>query len=122
MVEEEGETQALLFTMLQEQHDKQLATMATTNKANMDAMMEKMNAIVAAGGGRNKENTPPMAPPTTTGGGTAGGGDVAKKPKRKKKLCPNCKSFVYHSHDKCYELKANKDARYPGWKSIHTAE
>ena len=113
MAEEEGETQALLFTMLQEQHDRQLATMAATNKANMDAMMEKMNALVAAGAGRNKENTPPT---------TTGSGDIAKKPKRKKKLCPNCKSFVYHSHDKCYELDANKDARYPGWKSIHAAE
>ena len=116
--EEEGETQALLFTMLQEQHEKQLATMAAANKANMDAMMEKMNALVTAGNGRNKENTPPATTPTTTRGGTAGGGDVVKKPKRKKTLCPNCKSFVFHSHDKCYELDANKNARYPGWKSI----
>ena len=47
--EEEGETQALLFSMLQEQHEKQMATMAAANKANMDAMLEKMNALVAAG-------------------------------------------------------------------------
>ena len=118
--EEEGETQALLFSMLQEQHDKQMATMAAANKANMDAMLEKMNALVAAGGGRqqydiNKENTPPAGTPSV-----GGGGDVQKKPKRKKTLCPHCKSFVYHSHDKCYELEKNKDARYPGWKSIHT--
>ena len=123
--EEEGETQALLFTMLQEQHDKQMATMAASNKANMDAMMEKMNALVAAGGGRrtterNKESTPPAGPPTTAGGG-GGGGDV-KKPRRKKALCPNCKSFVYHAPDKCFELEANKDTRYPGWKSIFTAK
>jgi hypothetical protein len=119
--EEEGETQAMLFSMLQEQHDKQMATMAAANKANMDAMLEKMNALVAAGGGRrqdsNKENTPPAMAPTV-----AGGGDALKKPKRKKTLCPNCKSFVFHSHDKCYELEANKDARYTGWKSIFTAE
>ncbi len=38
--EEEGKTQAMLFAMLQEQHDKQMETMAATNKANMDAMME----------------------------------------------------------------------------------
>ena len=97
-----------------------MATMAAANKANMDAMLEKMNALVAAGGGRrqydiNKENTPPAGTPSV-----GGGGDVQKKPKRKKTLCPNCKSFVYHSHDKCYELETNKDARYPGWKSIHT--
>jgi hypothetical protein len=40
--EEEGETQAMLFAMLQEQHNKQMATMAASNKANMDAMMERM--------------------------------------------------------------------------------
>ena len=107
--------------MLQEQHDKQMATMVAANKANMDSMLEKMNALVAAGGGRrqdtNKENTPPATTPTA-----AGGGDVPKKPKRKKTLCPNCKSFVFHSHDKCYELEANKEARYAGWKSIFAAE
>jgi len=46
-VEEEGESQAMLFAMLQEQHDKQIAVMAATNKANMDLMMEQMNAMVA---------------------------------------------------------------------------
>jgi aspartyl-tRNA synthetase len=49
---EEGETQAMLFAMLQEQHEKQMATMAASNKANMVAMMERMNALVTAGGGR----------------------------------------------------------------------
>ncbi len=90
--EEEGKTQALLFTMMQEQHNKQMATMAASNKANMEAMMEKMNTLVAAGGGRrtterDKENTPPVGPPTTAGGGD-GGGNV-KKPRRKNALCPN---------------------------------
>jgi hypothetical protein len=123
--EEEGETQALLFTMLQEQHDKQMATMAASNKANMEAMMEKMNALVAAGGGRrtteqDKENTPPAGPPYTAGGG--GGGGNVKRPRRKKALCSNCKFFVYHAPDKCFELDANKDSRYPGWKSIFTAK
>jgi hypothetical protein len=44
---EEGESQAMLFAMLQEQHYKQIAAMTATNKANMDAMMERMNAMVA---------------------------------------------------------------------------
>jgi len=66
--EEEGESQAMLFAMLQEQHDKQIAAMEATNKANMDAMMERMNVMVAGrrGGDRrtptqqtDKENTPP---------------------------------------------------------------
>jgi hypothetical protein len=42
----------MLFVMLQEQHDKQIVAMAATKKANMDAMMEMMNALVTGGGGR----------------------------------------------------------------------
>ncbi len=111
--------------MMQEQHDKQMATMAVSNKANMEAMMEKMNALVAAGGGRrtteqDKENTP-LAGPSTTAGGGGRGGD-GKRPRRKKALCPNCKSFAYHAPDKCFELEANKDTQYPGWKPIFTAK
>ena len=54
----------MLFVMLQEQHNKQIAAMAATNKANVDAMMEKMNAFVAGCDDRwttqqDKENTPP---------------------------------------------------------------
>jgi hypothetical protein len=85
----------MLFAMLQEQHNKQMAKMAASNKANMDAMMEQMNVLVAAGSGRrsnNKENTPPTGNTTPAGGGA--GGNKTKKPKCKKKLCPNCKTFV----------------------------
>jgi hypothetical protein len=93
--EEEGETQAMLFAMLQEQHDNQMAAMAAPNKANMDAMMEWMNMLVAIVGGRrsnDKENTPLARNTTPTGGGA--GGNETKKPKRKRKLCPNCKMFI----------------------------
>ena len=78
--------------------------MEATNKANMDAMMEKMNSLVAA----NKENTRQNET----------GKNKEKNPKQKKVLCPNCKCFVYHKPDRCYELEANKAKRYPGWKSI----
>jgi hypothetical protein len=65
---EEGESQAMLFAMFQEQHDKQIAAMTATNKANMDTMMEQMNALVTGKGDDrrkvpsqqpDKENTPP---------------------------------------------------------------
>jgi hypothetical protein len=121
--EEEGETQAKLFAMLQEQHDKQMATMGASNKANMNAMMERMNILVAAGGGRrsnDKENTPPMENTTPVGGSARG--NKTKKPKCKRKLCPNCKRFVYHAPNKCYELEANKDPRYPRWMSVFRAQ
>jgi hypothetical protein len=54
--EDEGESQAILFAMLQEQHDKQIAAMTATNKANMNAMMERMNSLVTGGGGRCPNN------------------------------------------------------------------
>jgi hypothetical protein len=71
--QEEGETQAMLFAMLQEQHNKQMAMMVASNKANMDTMMECMNVLVAAGGGRrmtNKENVPPFPATTPINGST----------------------------------------------------
>ena len=117
--EEEGETQAMLFAMLQDQHTKQIAQMEAANKMNMDLMMERINALITASGGQlmhqpDKENTPPtgnVTPPT-------GGGERIKKPRKKKTLCPHCKTFVLHKPELCYELEANKASRYPGWKSV----
>jgi len=119
--EEEGKTQAMLFAMLQDQHTKQITQMEATDKANMEAMMDKMNALVASNATRqmhqpDKENTPPggnVKPP--------GGGDRVKKPRKKKTLCPNCKCFVLHKPELCYELEANKATRYPGWNSVFAA-
>jgi hypothetical protein len=118
---EEGETQAMMFALLQEQHQSQLEAMATANKEAMEAMMERMNALVTAQGGRkynpaaDKENEPP---PTNRGKED----DTKKGPTRRKKaLCPHCKAFVYHKPEKCLELEANKEKRWPGWKSIKAA-
>ena len=121
---EEGETQAMLFAMLQDQYTKQIAQMEATIKANMEAMMDKMNALITLNGTRptrqpDKENTPPGGNVNPPGGG--GGGDRAKKPRKKKTLCPNCKCFVLHNPENCYELEANKATRYPGWKSVFAA-
>ncbi len=116
--DEEGETQALLFAMLQDQHAKQIAQMEMTNKTNMDAMMERMNALVVARDARHahqpdKVNTPPGSNVIPLGGGAQ-----AKKPRWKKAYCPNCKCFVMHKPANCFELEANKASRYPRWKSI----
>ncbi len=86
--------------------------MTATNKANMDAMMDWMNALVAGRGGDrhtpiqqpDKENTPPgenIRPPTDT--------DRHKKPRKQKALCPHCKTFALHKPNNCYKLEANKD-------------
>jgi hypothetical protein len=111
----------MMFALLQEQHQSQLEAMATANKEAMEAMMERMNALVTAQGGRkynpaaDKENEPP---PTNRGKE-----DNTKKgpTRRKKALCPHCKAFVYHKPEKCLELEANKEKRWPGWKSIKAA-
>ncbi len=110
---EEGETQVLLFAMLQDQHVKQIVQMEATNKTNMDTMMERINALVAAGGVRHahqpdKVNTSPGSNVIPLGGGAQ-----AKKPRRKKALCPNCKCFVMQKPASCFKLKANKASCYP---------
>jgi hypothetical protein len=69
--EEEGETQVMMFALLQDQHKVQLEAIAVANKATMDALMERMNAMLgnkaAAGGtsGTTKTHHPsPTSPPT----------------------------------------------------------
>jgi hypothetical protein len=60
----------MLFAMLQDQHAKQIAQMEASNKANMNSMMERMNAPLAANGGKptnqpDKEKTPPGGNPSS---------------------------------------------------------
>jgi hypothetical protein len=45
--EEEGETTRMMFTLLQEQHKAQLELMVAAKKLAMDAMFERMNALIA---------------------------------------------------------------------------
>jgi hypothetical protein len=122
--EEEGESQAMLFAMLQEQHVKQIAAIAATNKAHMDVMMDRMNALVAGRG--SDRRTPIQQPdkkilplgetyaPQRLRTGTRNPGN-----RKQKALCPHCKTFVLHKPDNCYKLEANKDKRWPGWKSVN---
>jgi hypothetical protein len=63
--------------MLQKQHTKQIALMTATNKASMDAMMERMNALMVDKGGiqpthQDMEITPTVGNilPTSTIPGT----------------------------------------------------
>ena len=115
--EEEGETQAMMFALLQDQHNAQIEVLTAANMALMNAMMERINAmLVNNNGGRkqaDKENTPPN---------TNGGEDGAQKVKRKKILCPHFTTFVYHKPANCYELETNKDKRWTGWKSVKEAK
>jgi hypothetical protein len=109
--EEEGEASAMMFALLQEQHRTQLDAMTAANQKAMEAMFERMNAIVAGNGsGQNKENANP--------GGNANAGTDAGATKRKKKKCPHCGKTVFHKAADCYELDANASKRWTGWKSV----
>ncbi len=46
--EEEGETTAMMITLLQEQHKAQLKSMVAANKQAMDAMFERMTLQATA--------------------------------------------------------------------------
>ncbi len=110
--------QAMMFALLQDQHKSQLEVMAVANKVTLGAMMECMNAILGGGGRMSKQNKENVPPATNA---NRGGGEEAKKVTRKKKLCPHCKMLVFHKPDRCYELVANKDKRWVGWKSVKEA-
>jgi hypothetical protein len=97
--------------------------MTATNKANMDTMMERMNALAAGGVRRcpthqDKESTLTVGNslPTLTGSGTT----QLKKPKRRKCICPHCKCLFFTKPKNCVERDANKDKCWPGWKLVHT--
>ena len=97
----EGEMQALMFALLQEQHQLQLESMVAANKATMEAMMERINALVAAHGGRKPladiENIPPLKNSSKENGKVT----KAKGIRCKMTLCPHCKALVYHKPEKC---------------------
>jgi hypothetical protein len=97
--------------------------MTATNKANMDAMVERMNALVTGGAGRrptqqDKAITPTVGDslPTLTGSGIT----QPKKPKRQKCICPHCKILVLYKPKNGVKLHANKDKHWLGWKLVHT--
>ena len=115
--EEEGKMQAMLFAMLQDQPTKQIAQMEATNKANMEAMMDKMNALVASNATRqthqpDKENRQRQTPRWRR---------ASEEAQEEKDAMPQLQVFVLHKPELCYELEANKATRYPGWKSIFAA-
>ena len=82
---------AMMFALLQEQHRAQLNAMASANQKAMDAMFERMNAIVVGNGpGPDKENLPPG------GNINPGPGNDTGTTKRKKTKCPHCGKTVFY--------------------------
>jgi hypothetical protein len=68
--EEEGETQAMMFALLQDQHKLHFEAMATANNATMDVLIEFMNAMLGNNSGSRRDkrdNTPPLTNITPKG-------------------------------------------------------
>jgi hypothetical protein len=85
---EEGKTTAMMFALLQKQHKAQLKVMAAANKKAMDAMLERMNALIA---GQGKAADKPTA--TVSNSNT---GQAPNTANCKKKVCMNCRKLVFH--------------------------
>jgi hypothetical protein len=112
---EEGELQAILLAMLQEQHDKQIVAMTATNKASMDVLMERMNALVADGGDAGRPNsTRRMLPPGEQAHPPPQGQTKPRNPGNKRPSVPIAKMFALHILENCYNFEASKDKRWPG--------
>ena len=108
--EEEGETMAMMFALLQEQHKSQMEEMAAANQKSMDAILEQMNGMLA---GQGKMGDEENAQPVNANLGTRTG-----RVARKKKRCPHCRKHVFHAAAKCYELEANASKRWTGLKLV----
>jgi hypothetical protein len=83
------------------------------NKQAIEAMLERMNALIA-GQGKAADKPKAMVPNSNTG-------TASKTTNHEKKVCTNCRKLVYHKPQTCYELKSNASKRYPGWKSSKVA-
>jgi hypothetical protein len=111
--EEEGKTTTMMFALLQEQHKAQPKAMATANKQAMNAMLERMNALIA-GQGKAADKPTATVPNSNTG-------QAPNTANRKKKVCTNCGKLFFHKPQTCYELESNASKQYPGWKSSKVA-
>jgi hypothetical protein len=108
--EEEDETTAMMFALLQEQHKTQMEVMAAVNQKSIDAILEQMNTMLAGQRkARDKENVQPINANLDTRTGRAA---------RKKKRCPHCRKHVFHAATECYELEANASKCWTGWKLV----
>ncbi len=86
--EEEGETTAMMFTLLQDQHKAQLKAMVAAKKQARDAMLEPMNTLIP-GQGKAADKVTATIPNSNTG-------QASNTTNRKKKVCTNCGKLVFH--------------------------
>ena len=82
----------------------------------MDAMMERMNAMIAGKGG-NKQTATNQQPSKENI--TPENANQPKKPSQEKHTYIHCKAKVLHKLDNCPEHEANKYKRWKGWALVN---
>jgi hypothetical protein len=97
--EEECKTTAMMFALLPEQHKAQLEVMAAANKQAIDAMLERMNALIV-GQGKVADKPTATVPNSNTG-------QAPNTANCKEKVCMNCRKLVFLKSQTCYKLESN---------------
>jgi hypothetical protein len=98
-----------MFALLQDQHKAQLEAMAAANKQAMDAMLERMNALIV-GQGKAADKVTATIPNSNKG-------QASNTTNLKRKVCVTCKKLIFHNPQTCYELESNASKRCTEWKS-----
>ncbi len=80
--------------------------MAAANTQAMDAMLERMNALIA-GQGKLADKVTAMTPNSNIR-------HTSNTTNRKKKECANCRKLIFNKPQTCYELESYASKRYPG--------
>jgi hypothetical protein len=78
----------MMFALLHNQHKAQLKAMASANKQAMNAMLERMNALIA-GQGKVVDKVTATIPNNNTG-------QASNTTNHKKKVCMNFGKLVFH--------------------------
>ncbi len=91
-----SKTTAMMFALLQEQHKAQLEAMMAANIQAMDAMLQRMNALIADQG-KAVDKVTATIPNSNTG-------QASNTTNRKKKVCTNCRKLVFHKPQTCKQM------------------
>ena len=113
-----AEETALIFTLQQETHNKEMKAM----KEALETMKGELEQLAKHGQKKGGSTTNENSNPNTQATDTARTRPAVKFKVRqtmleKRALCPNCKCYIKHRPEDCLELEANKEKRNETWSS-----
>ncbi len=88
--EEEGKTTKMMFALLQDQHMAQLKAMMAANKQAIEALLERMNVLIASQG-KAADKVTATIPNSNTG-------QAYNTTNGKKKVCRNCGKLLFFTN------------------------